>query len=420
MKKDEEIVSATLEVLLPIWETRFVTLVGDNLTVYKGKDASSDVLMSSNLNDMIVQPTKDAYFQISEKYESDTKAYNHVLGLKTTKTKNPAAWLKQLATFYEKGTPSTLRRNLGHSSLPTMSSPNPSPLSMRREISDPTGKNMPQSPSTPIRSGSLRRLHRSGTHTTITTNDSFMQSIDEDATLERTQIDDGDSSTGYISPSDIAARPQITLASPAATVTLQTLLEEFSEEAEGRQTPENIDEIETEIDNGLRLDETQLVVQDKVAAWMDQQDLSAMQDDDLVKAYLDNPPDYDSDRSSGGSDENVETEWLKESFSAANSFNLNSSNVFPPRPKQPQLQNVYSRLFDQFDGDHFEHRSFQETFSSDFDFGTQFSCSKTKTTTHVYEQFVPMVREENFKKTLRVETKEESECIEMPPRRSRK
>lgn len=29
--------------------------------------------MSSNLNDMIVQPTKDAYFQISEKYESDTK-----------------------------------------------------------------------------------------------------------------------------------------------------------------------------------------------------------------------------------------------------------------------------------------------------------------------------------------------------------
>ena len=35
MKKDEEIVSATLEVLLPIWETRFVTLVGDNLTVYK-------------------------------------------------------------------------------------------------------------------------------------------------------------------------------------------------------------------------------------------------------------------------------------------------------------------------------------------------------------------------------------------------
>ena len=145
-----------------------------------------------------------------------------------------------------------------------------------------------------------------------------MQSIDEDATLERTQIDDGDSSTGYISPSDIASRPQITLASPAATVTLQTLLEEFSEEAEGRQTPEHIDEIETEIDNGLRLDETQLVVQDKVAAWMDQQDLSAMQDDDLVKAYLDNPPDYDSDRSSGGSDENVETEWLKESFSAAN------------------------------------------------------------------------------------------------------
>ena len=39
----------------------------------KGKDASSDVLMSSNLNEMIVQPTKDAYFQISEKYESDTK-----------------------------------------------------------------------------------------------------------------------------------------------------------------------------------------------------------------------------------------------------------------------------------------------------------------------------------------------------------
>ena len=37
MKKDEEIVSATLEVLLPIWETRFVTLVGDNLTVYKGR-----------------------------------------------------------------------------------------------------------------------------------------------------------------------------------------------------------------------------------------------------------------------------------------------------------------------------------------------------------------------------------------------
>jgi hypothetical protein len=29
--------------------------------------------MSSNLNEMIVQPTKDAYFQISEKYESDTK-----------------------------------------------------------------------------------------------------------------------------------------------------------------------------------------------------------------------------------------------------------------------------------------------------------------------------------------------------------
>ena len=237
-----------------------------------------------------------------------------------------------------------------------------------------------------------------------------MQSIDEDATLERTRNEDGDSSTGYISPSDIAARPQLTLASPAATITLQTLLEELSEEAEGRKTPEKIDEIEDDIDNGLRLDETQLVVEDKVAAWMDQhqQDMTPrqMEDDDLLKAYLNNPLDYDSDRSSGGSDENVESEWLKESFSAANvgffvaninnpvlkSFNLNSSNVFRerpvPRPKQPQLQNVYSRLFDQFDGDHFEHRTFQETFSRDFDFGTQFSNSKTKTTTHVYEVFL--------------------------------
>jgi hypothetical protein len=71
------------------------------------------------------------------------------------------------------------------------------------------------------------------------------------------------------------------------------------------------------------------------------------------------------------------------------SFNLNSSNVFRERPvsrpKQPQIQNVYSRLFDQFDGDHFEHRAFQETFSRDYDFGTQFTNSKTKTTTHVYE-----------------------------------
>ena len=149
-----------------------------------------------------------------------------------------------------------------------------------------------------------------------------MQSIDEDATLERTRNEDGDSSTGYISPSDIAARPQLTLASPAATITLQTLLEELSEEAEGIKTPEKIDEIEDDIDNGLRLDETQLVVEDKVAAWMDQhqQDMtpSQMEDDDLLKAYLNNPLDYDSDRSSGGSDENVESEWLKESFSAGN------------------------------------------------------------------------------------------------------
>ena len=78
-------------------------------------------------------------------------------------------------------------------------------MSIRREISDPTGKTIPQSPSIAIRSPSLQRLHRSGTHTTITTTDSLMQSIDEeDLTLENEEkIGDADSSTGYISPSGI-------------------------------------------------------------------------------------------------------------------------------------------------------------------------------------------------------------------------
>ena len=63
-----------------------------------------------------------------------------------------------------------------------------------------------------------------------------------------------------------------------------------------------------------------MIVADKVAAWMDRENLGIRIDEyDPVGDYIRNPPEFedDSDRSSGVS-ENSENDWLKESFSAAN------------------------------------------------------------------------------------------------------
>ena len=54
-----ECIATEMAVLVPVWETRYVTLCGDVLSVYKSKDPKGDIEYRTEMTDLMVEPDKE-------------------------------------------------------------------------------------------------------------------------------------------------------------------------------------------------------------------------------------------------------------------------------------------------------------------------------------------------------------------------
>ena len=358
-----ECIATEMNVLVPVWEPHHVTLCGNMLTVYKGKDQKSGVLYSKNMKELIVQPDKAQFIIARQNCENETYEYDYPLGLSVSNLpdiSSQAVWIKQLSKFMNQVTTSpnliTSTPNLITSSpkLKRNSITNLSPLNTRHsfEHSSPLLKRTSAMRSSAMfdRDSVIRTTMESSVSRSSfnfpEADESLNQTVDSlDNTFESIEVPDN-ASAGYITPTPPLHDFGDSILSPTGTVNLSDLfgkdhVKSDDDSIEGIQNTNtaHVQEIKPDgeiVADEIMLDEIPIGIPmggsktDNVKHWIDKhatapQDphFQLMQSEEHVEDYLrmasnekhSNDSSSSSSSSSGSLDSLVTDKWLGQSLS---------------------------------------------------------------------------------------------------------